>query len=377
MNCYGTKPRSFLNKVPSGLLPVLEISKDGNTQILTESLDIMRFLASLQIDENNHKFLSFYDKFSDKQFMGTVNKQLRLERQFAGVWLNLIRGQTSSFSLFGQNRSELEFLSTLDLIEEALDEIPGSFFLGDKLSLVDCVYAPFIERAFASVLYFRGIHVLEEYGEMRYKNIMNWINELELIPEYMSGKGDAYSHARGLPPQIGRCNFSEKGKHIAKRIDEEPLQRKLQVHNGIHYNGQLFYNGFTKSSAKYEAVACLVHNKTAVICDSLKGVTGELDEAGIKFLKELVELGFYAVCEILMLIAQDKVKSMEECELLFDREKYVTVFSGLEKSVKQNVIDALKYECKRVCVPRDMEIHAKIEFQSGINWVVQFIQDCR
>jgi hypothetical protein len=40
MRCYGDKPASFLTKVPSGLLPVLEI--DGST--ITESAQIMQLL---------------------------------------------------------------------------------------------------------------------------------------------------------------------------------------------------------------------------------------------------------------------------------------------------------------------------------------------
>jgi glutathione S-transferase len=40
MRCYGDKPPDFLAKVPSGLLPVIEL--DG--RIVTESADIMMLL---------------------------------------------------------------------------------------------------------------------------------------------------------------------------------------------------------------------------------------------------------------------------------------------------------------------------------------------
>jgi glutathione S-transferase len=40
MRCYGSKPDTFLRKVPSGLLPVLEL--DG--AVITESAQIMEVL---------------------------------------------------------------------------------------------------------------------------------------------------------------------------------------------------------------------------------------------------------------------------------------------------------------------------------------------
>eukprot|EP00889_Picochlorum_renovo_P000557 jgi/Picre1/27587/NNA_000552.t1 len=42
MRCYGDKPREFLEKVPSGLLPVLEV----NGQVITESAVIQQLLES-------------------------------------------------------------------------------------------------------------------------------------------------------------------------------------------------------------------------------------------------------------------------------------------------------------------------------------------
>ena len=44
MRCYGDKPPSFLKKVPSGLLPVIEL--DG--RVVTESADIMALLESVR-----------------------------------------------------------------------------------------------------------------------------------------------------------------------------------------------------------------------------------------------------------------------------------------------------------------------------------------
>ena len=50
MRCYGDKPPSFVAKVPSGLLPVMEI--DG--QIVTESDRIMGILEDLYRPEQGY-----------------------------------------------------------------------------------------------------------------------------------------------------------------------------------------------------------------------------------------------------------------------------------------------------------------------------------
>lgn len=44
MRSYGDKPQSFLQKVPNGLLPVIEL--DG--RVYTESMDIMMLLEKVQ-----------------------------------------------------------------------------------------------------------------------------------------------------------------------------------------------------------------------------------------------------------------------------------------------------------------------------------------
>jgi glutathione S-transferase len=78
MRCYGDKPPSFLAKVPSGLLPVLEI--DG--RVVTESSVIMFLLEDTFPD---HKPLL---PPAGSPQRARAEQLMRLERRFFGDWLN-------------------------------------------------------------------------------------------------------------------------------------------------------------------------------------------------------------------------------------------------------------------------------------------------
>lgn len=49
-----------------------------------------------------------------------------------------------------------QFYETMRAVESALDGEGGPFFLGKELSLVDIVFAPFLERIVASIPYYKG-----------------------------------------------------------------------------------------------------------------------------------------------------------------------------------------------------------------------------
>ena len=78
---------------------------------------------------------------------------LKLERYLFGAWLGwLVRARG------GEDVARAEFLRALGEVEKALG-LRGSsaFFLGsERPSMVDCVYAPFLERMAGSLLYYKG-----------------------------------------------------------------------------------------------------------------------------------------------------------------------------------------------------------------------------
>ncbi len=126
MNCYGPKSADFLKKNPGGLLPVIML--DG--KLVTESIRIM-FLLEETFQVPYPKLIP--NDRNDK--MQAFHRYLRLERVFLGAWLTVLRRPAVLFSV-----SKPELVTALNLVEEALAEFSGPFFLGTEPSFVDIVY---------------------------------------------------------------------------------------------------------------------------------------------------------------------------------------------------------------------------------------------
>jgi len=146
MRCYGDNPAEFLKKVPSGLLPVLEV--DG--QIITESAVIRQLLEQWY---TNPPLLP--PEGTDER--GRVTSLMRLERRLFGVWLQwLCNG-------WGHDAHRAAFLDAIDEVERELGVAEGPYFLS-AFSIIDVVFAPFLERIVASIAYYKGVRLRGEVG---------------------------------------------------------------------------------------------------------------------------------------------------------------------------------------------------------------------
>eukprot|EP00899_Mesostigma_viride_P026112 jgi/Mesvir1/6686/Mv08912-RA.2 len=186
MRCYGDKPREFLRKVPSGLLPVVEL----NGRVYTESADIM-----LMLEAEFPKHTPLLPPASDPA-RGEVRRLMTLERMFFSAWLQWLLGR------WANEEAKRDFIMVVDQIEEALREVGGGgpFLLGKDISLVDLMIAPFLERASASLLYWKGFRMR---GEGRWPALEAWFEAMEARPAYQASKSDYYTHCHDLPPQVG------------------------------------------------------------------------------------------------------------------------------------------------------------------------------
>lgn len=77
---------------------------------------------------------------------------MRLERRLFSDWLQwLCNG-------WGADGNKAAFIATMDTIERELGAAEGPYFL-EKFSLVDIIFAPFLERVAASIAYYKGFIV--------------------------------------------------------------------------------------------------------------------------------------------------------------------------------------------------------------------------
>ena len=188
MRSYGDKPAWFLNKVPNGLLPAIDI--DG--QFMTDSLPIMQVLDATFSDEGTPMMVPPAGPERDR-----ASKLLGLERELFGAWCSLTFQPGKGL----MDRNERVFMGTLQRVDDALGESDGPWFLdSDYPTLVDLQYVSHVERMLASALYWKGLQIR---NSGQFPNIDAWLAAFEERPAYLATKSDYYTHVMDIPPQYG------------------------------------------------------------------------------------------------------------------------------------------------------------------------------
>lgn len=200
MFCYGEKESWYRRKVPSGMLPALEL--DG--KIITESDDILVALER---------------EFGPLEWSMTDAKVLplrRLERLLFRAWCSWLCDPARS-ERDEQNKQD-QFTKVVVQVEAALAATPGPFFL-EKFSTADIVFIPYVERMNASLYYYKG-YSLRELNP--YLNA--WFAGLETRSTYRGTQSDFHTHAHDLPPQMGGCwsNDSPVTQRCQTQVDAGP-----------------------------------------------------------------------------------------------------------------------------------------------------------
>jgi glutathione S-transferase len=199
MFCYGEKESWYKRKVPSGMLPALEL--DG--RIITESDDILITLEKA--------FGVLGKGMTDPQVL-TLRQ---LERLLFRAWCNWLCRPSNSAREEQRNREQ--FTDVVAMVEEILANTPGNYFLAE-FGTVDIIFTPYVERMNASLYYYKGYSLREENPRFS-----AWFDAMETRSTYRGTQSDFHTHAHDLPPQMGGC--WENG-------EPQMLVNKARVDNG-------------------------------------------------------------------------------------------------------------------------------------------------
>ncbi|WP_377476115.1 MAG: glutathione S-transferase family protein [Microcoleus anatoxicus] len=200
MFCYGDKESWYKRKVPSGMLPAIEL--DG--RIITESDDILialeRVFGPLSLGMENPKVLPLR----------------RLERLLFRAWCTWLCYPASSAKAEQHNRNQ--FISVVAQVEAALASTPGPYFLAE-FGTADVIFTPYVERMNASLFYYKGYSMREENPRFA-----DWFTAMESRLTYRGTQSDFHTHVHDLPPQMGGCyENGEPQMQINKaRVDNGP-----------------------------------------------------------------------------------------------------------------------------------------------------------
>jgi glutathione S-transferase len=200
MFCYGEKESWYKRKVPSGMLPALEL--DG--RMITESDDILMALE--------RAFGALGQGMEDPM----VIPLRRLERLLFRAWCSWLCYRTTS--LGQEQRNQAQFVAVVSKVEEALARTPGSYFLAE-FGTADVIFTPYVERMNASLYYYKGYSLREENPRFA-----AWFEAMESRSTYRGTQSDFHTHAHDLPPQMGGCweNGSPQTLLNKARVDNGP-----------------------------------------------------------------------------------------------------------------------------------------------------------
>lgn len=197
MRCYGSKPAWF-ERDAGGLLPVVEL--DG--RLITDSVSIM---LALEREFGGDRSLLPPGGVDD------IRDLMGLERQLGSAWLGWLRAPPG---VGGGARSTFE--GQLSRVDGFLRSTAGGFFLGEELSLVDLLFCSFLERAEASLLYYKGFRVRDAEA---YPGVAAWFDAMESRASFRASQSDYYTHAMDLPPQLGGCSPEAGGEPFRAALD--------------------------------------------------------------------------------------------------------------------------------------------------------------
>ena len=200
MFCYGKKEAWYKRKVPSGMLPALEL----DDRLITESDDILLALERV------------FGPLGSGMQEPSVIPLRQLERLLFRAWCAWLCYPTRSAREEKRNRSQ--FTEVVSKVEVALGATPGPFFLAE-FGTADVVFTPYVERMNASLYYYKGYSMREENPRLA-----AWFDGLESRSTYRGTQSDFHTHAHDLPPQMGGCysNSDPQMRINRDRVDNGP-----------------------------------------------------------------------------------------------------------------------------------------------------------
>ncbi|MGF1542801.1 MAG: glutathione S-transferase family protein [Pleurocapsa sp.] len=277
MFCYGTKESWYKRKVPSGMLPAIEL--DG--RLITESDDILITLEGV------------FGKLGWGMEDPRVIPLRRLERLLFRAWCNWLCSPSRTTR---QEQSKREqFTEVVAMVEEALASTPGAYFLED-FSTVDVIFTPYVERMNASLYYYKGYSLREENPRLS-----AWFDAMESRPTYRGTQSDFHTHAHDLPPQMGGCWANGEPQMLInkQRVDNGPwlglpdvtypepeTSRAEALHRVIKHRANIIRVNPLKGELFDEALRCaLTYMMTGELCSPPPG-----SDAALRYLRDRINV---------------------------------------------------------------------------------------
>jgi glutathione S-transferase len=264
----------------------------------------------------------------------------------------------------------------------------GPFFMGQKVTMVDFQFAPFLERMAASLLYYKGFQIRVTPGAAtEFPAVNAWFDAMEELESYQLTKSDYYTHCWDLPPQLGGCVSEPAGEPYAAAINGErsldgahgSWELPLQPHNSGIEPDWPWAGGDDEAAARREVVERLSANADAIVAFAARGAgrkgmpsymapLADPNATSNEVVQNAVGAVMRLVCAALLDGSTDKhdATMKEMAQTLVQQEEFAT-----------GVVNSLAYLRDRVGVPRDMRLPAARQLRAHLNWSIGTILEAQ
>jgi len=277
MFCYGKKESWYKQKVPSGMLPALEL----DSRVITESDDILITLEQT-FGPLNHSMKA-----------PEVMELRKLERLLFRAWCTWLCYPSRSSQQEQNNRNQ--FIQIVEMVEKALSRTPGPYFLAE-FGTVDVIFTPYVERMNASLYYYKGYSLREENPHFG-----AWFNAMETRPTYRGTQSDFHTHVHDLPPQMGGCWENGEPQMLLNkaRVDNGPWEglpdvkypepqtsRQEALQRVLKHRNNIIRINPAENKLFDEALRCaLTHMMTGETCIPPKG-----SDSALRYLRDRINV---------------------------------------------------------------------------------------
>ncbi|KAL7566886.1 hypothetical protein ACA910_021373 [Epithemia clementina (nom. ined.)] len=203
MRSYGDKSREYLQKVPGGLLPAIEV----RGQVITESQVIMELLDQWFPQSQGYRSMMP----SSGENKAKYQRLAALERDLFGHWCSVVFRPERGIAGFlgggseGMSAAMNGFMDCIKEVDRYLLSTKGPWFLDEQTdypTMIDFIYVSHVERMLASLAYWKGVD-LRDVKKWNLRGLAAWLEAFEKREPYLAFKSDYYTHVMDIPPQYG------------------------------------------------------------------------------------------------------------------------------------------------------------------------------
>jgi glutathione S-transferase len=376
--CYGTKKPSFLALQPSGMVPAAVV--DGH---FLGNADAILGAAEAAFTDAAHPPLFGSDKALT--VLQSVLKHRFVESWM--VWLTSVQG-------VGERKST--FLAALGDVEAS---VVGPYFQGAHFTVMDALFAPFLDRAVASLCYFKGFLFR---GQPAYPKLTAWYEVMETRGSYQTTKSDHYSLVHELFAQLGGCDVTSREAaawHLPWPAEAARGEARAEA-EALAEMVEPSWGWVSPSAARREVVERLVgnHAMLATFCtravvpsrSKLAAPRADPDNPGYPDMAP-------AASVLLLFLARQLLDASDTPDLTPDGTRVPDGTAGasdgpcsrpatgrVEVELRGAValLDEASRTCLQLCLaylrdrigcPRDMSLPAARLFRSHINWAIDLL----